>query len=89
MPAKKNATPRYKRGDKVKWPYRGATGYGTISGVSKPATKGENIMYSIRVAARHPGEPPVRRHRQDVLRAWSGSLPQKEKARMAQQRRRK
>lgn len=52
MPSK-NATPTYKRGDKVRLHYRSATAYGTVTGVNKPATTKGNITYSIRPHKRH------------------------------------
>jgi hypothetical protein len=75
MPTKKPAAkkPAAKKfatipaGTPVTWPYRGATGHGTVQGVYKRGTNAGNTEYTIREHDHHPGEKAVLHHYGRVL----------------------
>ena len=57
MPTKKSTKPRTFKtipvGTSVTWPYRSATGHGTVTGVHKRGTTAANTMYSVRQHDNH------------------------------------
>lgn len=54
-------------GTRVAWPYRGATGHGTVSGIYKRGTTSANTEYDISEHDHHPGEKSTLHHFGRVL----------------------